>query len=200
MPPLAISPRDHSCIRQRTETAVQVKPPRVVVVMGVAGSGKTTVGRALAHRLGWSFQEGDALHPPENVAKMRGGHPLDDRDRAPWLAAIAARIDEWRRRDERGVITCSALKRRYRTIIVGDRPDVRLVYLHGAPALLAERLDARRGHFMPASLLDSQLTTLEAPEAEEHALTVSVESPIERIVDRIVAALASAGTIAVPGR
>jgi gluconokinase len=168
----------------------------VAVVMGVAGSGKTTVGRALARRLGWSFKEGDALHPPENVAKMRAGHPLDDRDRAPWLAAVAARIDAWRERGEAGVITCSALKRQYREIVIGNRQDVRLVYLCGSRSLLAERLADRRGHFMPPSLLDSQLATLEPPAPEENAIKVSVDAPVADIVARIVAALAPAGTIA----
>src|SRR5206468_600940 len=90
----------------------------IAVVMGVSGSGKTTVGSALAHRLGWHFQEGDALHPPENVAKMHAGVPLDDEDRAPWLRAVAARIDEWRERGEAGIISCSALKRKYRDTII----------------------------------------------------------------------------------
>ena len=168
---------------------------RVAVIMGVSGSGKTTIGRALARRLRWLFQEGDALHPSENVAKMRAGHPLDDEDRAPWLAAIAARIDDWRMRHEDGVITCSALKRRYREVITGDRPDVRLVYLAGSRALIAERLAARRGHFMPAGLLDSQFLALEPPMPEEHAIVVSVDAPIVDIVARIAASLVPAGTI-----
>src|SRR6476646_6878153 len=126
--------------------------------MGVSGSGKTTIGRALAKRLGWLFQEGDALHPPENVGKMKAGHPLDDEDRAPWLAAIAVTIDAWRAQGDARIITCSALKRRYREIVIGDRPDVRLVYLEGSRDLIGERVRARRGHFMPASLLDSQFT------------------------------------------
>jgi gluconokinase len=178
------------------EPALQTQRPRVVVLMGAAGSGKTTVGRALAHRLGWSFQEGDALHPPENVGKMRAGHPLDDEDRAPWLAAVARRVDEWRRAGGAGVITCSALKRQYRAVVVGDRPDVRLVYLYGSPALLAERLAGRRGHFMPPSLLDSQLASLEPPGPEENAISVSIDAPVERIVEQIVAALGPTGTIA----
>jgi gluconokinase len=171
------------------------KPP-IAVVMGVTGSGKTTVGEALARRLGWSFQEGDALHPPENVAKMRAGHALDDQDRAPWLAAVAARIDAWRSCGEAGIITCSALKRRYRDAITGDRPEVRLVYLTAPRAVLAERLARRQGHFMPASLLDSQLATLEPPAQDENAVTVSVDSSVERIVEQIAAALVPAGTIA----
>jgi len=162
--------------------------------MGVSGSGKTTIGRALAQRLGWLFQEGDALHPPENVAKMKAGHPLDDEDRAPWLAAIAATIDAWRAQGDAGIITCSALKRRYREIVIGDRPDVRLVYLEGSRDLIGERLATRRGHFMPASLLDSQFAALEAPAADEDPITVSVGAPVAGSVARIAAFL-SPGTI-----
>jgi carbohydrate kinase (thermoresistant glucokinase family) len=143
----------------------------------------------LAQRLGWLFQEGDALHPPENVAKMKAGHPLDDEDRAPWLAAIAARIDEWRSQGDAGIITCSALKRRYRDIIIGNRADVRLIYLEGSRELIGERVRARRGHFMPATLLDSQFAALEPPAPEENAITVSVDEPIDSIVARIAAAL-----------
>jgi gluconokinase len=163
--------------------------------MGVSGSGKSTVGRALASRLGWAFRDGDALHPPENVAKMRAGHPLDDDDRAPWLAAVAACIDAWRQAGRAGVVACSALKRRYREAIVGaDRPEVQLVFLDGPHHLLAERLARRQGHFMPPSLLDSQLAALEPPGPEERALTVSVAAPVASIVERIVAALEPAGT------
>jgi len=171
------------------ERALHEERPRIAVLMGVAGSGKTTVGQAVAERLGWRFQEGDALHPPENVAKMRAGHPLDDEDRAPWLAAVAACIDEWRRQGEAGVITCSALKRQYRDVIIGRRTGVRLIYLEGSRELLAERLAARRGHFMPAGLLDSQLATLEPPAPDEHVLTVSVDAPVDAIVEQIAAAL-----------
>jgi gluconokinase len=176
--------------------ALPEQRPHIAVVMGVSGSGKSTVGRALASRLGWAFEDGDALHPPENVAKMRTGHPLDDDDRAPWLAAVAARIDAWRRERQAGVVTCSALKRRYREVIAGnDRPQVRLVFLDGPRRLLAERLARRQGHFMPPGLLDSQLAALEPPGPEEHAVRVSVAAPVERIVERIVAALEPAGTI-----
>lgn len=178
----------------------QVASMPIAVVMGVAGAGKTTIGRALARRLGWRFQEGDALHPPENVAKMRSGHPLDDADRAPWLAAIAARIDAWRRANVAGVVTCSALKRAYRDAIVGGRPEVRLVYLEGGRDQLAARLAARSGHFMPASLLDSQLAALEPPGPDERPVTLSIDAPVDALVERIVAALAPAGTIAAPGR
>ncbi len=161
----------------------------VAVVMGVAGSGKTTVARLLASELGWAFQEGDDLHPPANVEKMRHGIPLDDADRAPWLAAIAAVIDGWRARGERGVLTCSALKRAYREIIVGARTDVALIYLRGTRALLAARLAARQGHYMPPSLLDSQLATLEEPGAEEHAIVVDIGQPPEAIAGAVRRAL-----------
>jgi carbohydrate kinase (thermoresistant glucokinase family) len=162
---------------------------RIAVVMGVSGSGKTTIGCAVAPRLGWSFEEGDRLHPPENIAKMRAGQPLDDQDRAPWLAAVAARIDEWRSRGENGVITCSALKRSYRQIIVGDRREVRLVYLSGSKELIGGRIAQRHDHFMPASLLDSQFDALEPPGPEEDPITVSVDAPLDKIVDRLVAEL-----------
>jgi carbohydrate kinase (thermoresistant glucokinase family) len=162
---------------------------RIAVVMGVSGSGKTTIGRALAGRLGWGFQEGDELHPPENVAKMSAGQPLDDKDRAPWLAAIAACIDAWRRRGENGVVACSALKRSYRDVIIGSRREVRLIYLAGSRELIGQRMARRRGHFMPASLLDTQFAVLEPPGPEENAITVSVDEPVEKIVDRLVAEL-----------
>lgn len=182
----------------------QAQAAHIAVVMGVSGSGKTTVARDAAHQLGWRFQEGDALHPPENVAKMRSGQPLDDADRAPWLAAIAACIDAWRDAGERGIVTCSALKRAYRNVIIGPRADVRLVYLEGSRALLAERLAGRHGHFMPASLLDSQLATLEPPSPDERPLTISVDATVASIVGQIVAALAPAivqgGTIGAFGR
>ena len=164
------------------ERALQVESPLVVVVMGVAGSGKSTVGRGLVRRFGWRFQKGDALHPPANVAKMRAGHALDDNDRAPWLAAVAPRMEDWRGRGESGVVTCSALKPHYRQVVIDGRQDVRLVYLYGARSLLAERIAGRRGHFMPASLPDSQLATLERPGPEEHAIEVAVDAPVAAIV------------------
>lgn len=157
--------------------------------MGVSGCGKTTVGRILAERLGVPFQEGDALHPSANVAKMAGGIPLTDEDRRPWLDTVATWIDDRRRAGTGGVIACSALKRAYRRVIIGDRPDVRLVHLRGDRETLAARLAARRGHFMPASLLDSQLATLEQPTVDERAITVGIDSSAEEIVETIVRGL-----------
>jgi carbohydrate kinase (thermoresistant glucokinase family) len=164
-------------------------PAQVLVLMGVSGSGKTTVGALLAGRLGWRAAEADDFHPPANVAKMRSGVPLDDADRLPWLEAIAAQIDRWRSEGKRGVITCSALKRRYRDIIVGHRADVRLVFLKGERELIADRLAARLGHFMPPSLLESQFAALEEPAPEERAIVISIDEPPTRLADRIFAAL-----------
>lgn len=159
--------------------------------MGVSGVGKTTVGERLAERLGWEFTEGDLLHPPENVAKMKSGEPLTDADRAPWLAAVAEAIDGWRRRGENGVITCSALRRSYRRQIIGERSDVRLVYLKGSRDLITERLANRRGHFMPPSLLDSQFATLEPPGPDEKPIIVGIDLPLAEIIHCIQGVLAS---------
>ena len=166
-------------------------PPGVLVVMGVSGSGKTTVARGLALRLGWAFEEGDALHPAANVAKMHAGHPLDDADRGPWLDRIAGWIDAQRTAGQPGVVTCSALKRAYRERIIGARPDVRLIYLHAPRAVLAERIGNRHDHFMPASLLDSQLATLEEPGEDERPIRADVSGPTESVVEQIVHALAT---------
>ena len=165
----------------------------IMLLMGVSGCGKTTVGEQLAERLGWSYQEGDALHPPANVAKMAGGTPLTDADRLPWLAAVAAWIDARRAAGECGVVSCSALKRAYRQLLIGDRPDVRLVYLQGSRDQLAERLAARTGHYMPAGLLDSQLATLEEPTAAEQPLVVTIDQPVEAIVTAIAGAVRPLG-------
>ncbi len=158
----------------------------VLVVMGVSGSGKTTVAELLAKQLGWAFQEGDALHPAANVAKMSSGTPLTDADRQPWLEAVARLIDAWRGRGENGVVTCSALKHAYRDILLQGRPDVRIVYLQAERALLEDRMAKRRGHFMPAKLLDSQLATLEEPGADEHPIVVHVGGTPESIVADVV--------------
>ncbi len=157
----------------------------IVVVMGVSGCGKTTVARLLAERNGWAMQEGDALHPPANVAKMSAGTPLTDADRWPWLHAIAAVIDGWRASGTSGVVTCSALKRAYRDILIGDRTDVRLAFLRGGKALIAERLAARKGHFMPPALLDSQFAGLEEPTEDERPIVLDIGAGPEEIVGRL---------------
>lgn len=154
--------------------------------MGVSGSGKTTIAQRLSRKLGWQYQEGDALHPPSNVEKMSSGTPLTDADRLPWLHKIAARIEEWRAAGVSGVVTCSALKRSYRDIIAGNRPDVVVVYPKGSQALIAGRMAERKGHFMPASLLDSQFRILEEPSPDENAITVDIDRAPDAIVDEIV--------------
>jgi carbohydrate kinase (thermoresistant glucokinase family) len=165
-----------------------MKSPRatIVVVMGVSGSGKTTVAAMLAGRLGVHFLEGDDLHPPANVQKMRGGTPLTDDDRWPWLEAIAQRIDDWRAAGEGGVVTCSALKRAYRRIIVGDRPEATLVYLKGSQDLIHARMAARHEHFMPLALLESQFKILEEPGPDERPIVVDVAPSPAAIVATIV--------------
>lgn len=160
--------------------------PAVIVVMGVASSGKTSLGERLAERLGWPFRDADSFHPPANVAKMSSGIPLTDEDRKPWLAAIAAWIDELRGNGGNGIVTCSALKKAYRDVIVGDRPDVALVYLRGSRELIGQRMAARQHHFMPPALLDSQFATLEEPGADENPLVVQVEASKEAIVEQVV--------------
>lgn len=155
----------------------------VLVVMGVSGCGKTTVAALLAGRLGWPFAEGDDLHPAANVAKMHAGHPLDDADRWPWLAKIAEWVDERLDTGSGGVITCSALKRKYRDVM--RRDGVVFVYLHGTHEEIARRLAARHGHFMPASLLDSQFADLEEPGSDENAIRVDIGSDAAALADEI---------------
>ena len=157
-----------------------------LVAMGVSGSGKTTIGEALAGRLGWRFEDGDTFHPPRNVAKMRAGQPLSDEDRGPWLQAIADEIDRACDAGERVVMACSALRRVYRDILVHGRDGIRLVYLAGTQALIGSRLRRRKGHFMPPDLLASQFATLEPPSANERVVTVSIDAPVDRIVDDIL--------------
>lgn len=165
----------------------------VFVVMGVSGSGKTTVGELLAARLGWDYAEADAFHPPANLAKMAAGHPLDDADRGPWLAAIARWIDDRIARGAPGVVTCSALKRAYRDVL--RRPEVQFVYLAGTPELIAERLAARHGHFFPPALLASQFADLEPPAAgEEAVIEVGIDRAPAEIVDAILAASGASAT------
>jgi carbohydrate kinase (thermoresistant glucokinase family) len=163
--------------------------PCVLLVMGVSGSGKTAVAKALEAKLHWPFQEGDALHPPANVEKMRGGTPLTDADRWPWLDRIAAWIDARLAAGGNGIVTCSALKRAYRDRLIGTRKGVRLVYLYGSRELLAARVAARHHEYMPASLLDSQLATLQPPGPDEHPIALDVTPPPEAIADAVMAAL-----------
>jgi len=160
--------------------------PVIVVVMGVSGSGKTTISALLAGKLGCQFQEGDDLHPKANVEKMRSGMPLTDADRMPWLHKIAEEIDGWRARGESGVLTCSALKRAYRDVIIGSRSDVILVYLKGSHDLIKQRMAARHEHFMPVALLDSQFATLEEPTPDEHPIVVDVGGRPASVADEIV--------------
>jgi len=161
---------------------------RAIVVMGVSGSGKTTVARLLAGRLGWAFAEADEFHSPANVAKMRAGVALNDDDRRPWLAAIADRIDSAREANEPIVVTCSALKRRYRDILVASRPDVALVYLKGDYDTIAQRMAARPHHYMPVSLLKSQFEALEEPAADEHAIVLDIRRSPEELAEAAAAA------------
>ncbi len=164
-------------------------PPSIIVVMGVSGSGKSTIAAMLAIRLGWPYEDGDWFHPPANVEKMHAGEPLTDEDRWPWLRAIAAWIDQTRGANRRAVLACSALKRAYRDILVGDRPDVRLVYLKGDRTLIGRRMAVRHGHFMPPSLLDSQFAALQEPGVDEHPIVVSIEPRPQAIADAVIAKL-----------
>lgn len=170
------------------------RPFCALILMGVSGSGKSTIGEALARRLGWTVEDGDSFHPPSNVAKMSQGIPLTDEDRWPWLRAIAAEIGRKRTLGENVIIACSALKRAYRDILVQGHRDTRIVYLRGAKDLIAGRLSARKNHFMPPGLLDSQFATLEEPGADEHAIIVDIDASVDEIADRIVALLASSAT------
>lgn len=154
--------------------------------MGVSGSGKSTIASMLATRLGFEYVDADWLHPPANLEKMQQGIALDDDDRWPWLRAIAERIEALRAEGRGAVVACSALKRVYRDVLTGGRADARLVYLEGTPAAIAPRLAGRGGHFMPASLLESQFAALEPPGADERAIHVSIEAPPEAIVAAIV--------------
>ena len=163
--------------------------PGVIVVMGVSGSGKSTVASLLARRLGWDFAEADDFHPEANVAKMSAGVALGDADRWPWLDAMAAWISGRRANGRRGVVACSALRRVYRERLAGGRGDVRFVYLRGDYATIAARLGGRTGHYMPASLLESQFATLEEPAPDEEALTLSIDRPPKELVAEIVASL-----------
>jgi gluconokinase len=156
-----------------------------IIVMGVSGSGKSTIASALAEYIGFDSEDGDSYHPASNVAKMRAGTPLTDDDRWPWLKAIADDIDRRAVTGHPFVVSCSALKRAYRDVLVHGRLDVRLVYLKGTRDLIAERLALRKGHFMPPSLLDSQFATIEEPTPDENVVVVDINAPINQVVATI---------------
>lgn len=162
--------------------------PRVVV-MGVSGCGKSTVGRALAQQLGVAYVEGDEWHPPANVKKMAAGTPLTDDDRRDWLQALAGRLGAARAAGQGLVLSCSALKRSYRDLLRAQSPGLRFVFLHGSRDLLARRLAARTGHYMPPSLLQSQLDTLEPPAADEQAIELDIGRPPEQLAQAALQAL-----------
>jgi gluconokinase len=155
--------------------------------MGVAGSGKSLIGAALANALGIEFVEGDEYHSPENVERMSRGVPLTDDDRGQWLRSIAARIREAKAARAGLVVSCSALRRSYRDTLRAGASDLRFVFLKGDPALIAERLAGRRGHFMPPSLLDSQLATLEQPSPDENAWICDIRKSPQDLVAALVA-------------
>jgi gluconokinase len=167
----------------------EIQGVSVIVVMGVAGSGKSTIGVALARRLGWAFEDADRFHPASNVEKMSRGEPLTDDDRGPWLHAIAAWMAGLRREGRCGIVACSALKRTYRQILVGGSADTRIVYLKGERDLIAARMAARIGHFMPVGLLDSQFRTLEEPGPDENPVVISIDAPPQAMVDEILSKL-----------
>ena len=161
-----------------------------LVIMGVSGCGKSTVGEGLAKSLQLPFLEGDSLHPPRNVALMASGTPLTDEDRAGWLDTIAARLSSLPE-DQGLVVSCSALKRAYRDRLRRAAPDVRFVHLHGTPALLAERLQQRQHLYMPPTLLDSQLATLEMPSMDEHVISLNIAEPVPALLQQALQALQS---------
>jgi carbohydrate kinase (thermoresistant glucokinase family) len=165
------------------------KASSVLIIMGVSGCGKSTIGALLAARLGWEFEDADWLHPAANVEKMHSGIPLTDEDRRPWLEAVAGWIDHCRDSHQHGVVACSALKRRYRDILNGDRPDVGLVYLKGDEELIARRIATRHEHFMPRSLLHSQFEALEEPGPDENPIVISIEPRPSQIVEQILSVL-----------
>ncbi len=162
-----------------------------VVVMGVSGSGKTSVAQVLAHRLGWEFAEGDEFHPEANVRKMRAGHALDDEDRRPWLAALADWVGEQERQGRDAVVTCSALRRSYRDLLAKGHPSVWFAHLAAHPDVLLDRLVRRTGHYMPPSLLESQLATLEPLQDGEVGTTLDAGPPREVIVAALQDVLAA---------
>ena len=174
-PPAASAPSE---VPAAETAAAERVTPTVLVLMGVPGSGKSTVALELHRVLGWPFQEGDDLHPPDNVEKMRSGRPLNDQDRLPWLRAVGRWIDERLAAHQPGIITCSNLKRAYREITIGTRAGVTLVYLKGDEHVIHHRIVGRHHRYMPPSLLKSQFDTLEEPGEDEHPIAVIVHGSI----------------------
>jgi gluconokinase len=162
------------------------REPLHIVLMGVSGSGKTTVAEQLGTALGWDYAEADVFHPQANKDKMAAGHPLDDEDRWPWLRALRDWISSENEAGHDTITTCSALKRSYRDLLREAAGRVVFVYLEGSKELLSQRLGGRKGHFMPTSLLDSQLDTLEPPTPEEDALTLSIAQSPEELAEAII--------------
>jgi gluconokinase len=160
--------------------------PPAVLLMGVSGTGKTTIGVRVAARLGLPFLDADDLHSPASVRKMRAGMPLTDADRGPWLEAVAAEVAGASAANRGIVVACSALKRAYRDLLRAAAPTLRVVQLTGSPSLVRRRLEARTGHFMPPSLLDSQLAALEPPTGDEHPLVVDIGTPPDELAATIV--------------
>ena len=156
---------------------------RFFIIMGVSGCGKTNVGHSLAHQLGWDFYDADDFHPPENVAKMAAGTPLDDSDRAPWLAALHDLISSSLKQNRPGVLACSALKERYRQQLLKDNPNVQLVYLKGSYDLIWSRMSARKDHYMKSHMLQSQFEALEEP---QNALVIEITRSVDEIVQEIM--------------
>lgn len=165
-----------------------MKNPLFIILMGVSGSGKTVVGKALAQKLGWDFYDADDFHPPENIAKMTRGIPLDDTDRALWLVRLAALALATLEQERSAVLACSALKENYRQRLAGDSKNVKFVYLKGSYALIYARLSERKNHYMKADLLQSQFAALEEP---LNALTVDISLPVDEIVKTIVRELSA---------
>lgn len=170
---------------ERAESA----PTTTVIVMGVSGSGKTTIAKAVVDRTGWVFAEGDEFHPPANVEKMRAGHALDDEDRWPWLDSIATWIGEQEAAGRDAVVTCSALRRPYRDLLRRGHPSVEFAHVTAPPELIAERVTNRKGHYMPPSLLESQLATLEPLTPDEPGAVIVTEGSPDRVAARVLAAL-----------
>jgi gluconokinase len=174
-------------------TITPTTPPPTVLVMGVCGCGKSTIGAQLAQRLNVTYLEGDAFHPPANIERMRAGQPLTDDDRAGWLAALAQALAKHQAQGV--VLSCSALKRRYRDVLRQGAPGLRIVLLHGSEPLLQARLHARQHHYMPASLLASQLATLQMPDPDEHATVLDIAEPVAAIVQAAHAAVSRAAPL-----